>query len=140
MAQPEQVEFQRGLSEELGKSLEFEQGLIPTDLSLARNGTRVEREEPDQHHDAEVILAVIKAVISSYSLKESAGPWEGFKEGEEGLDIMNNALEESESVDKESLMLKSLFYSNGGVLACEVVRCESPAELSSAGVYTATMS
>lgn len=35
MAQPEQVEFQRGLSEELGKSLEFVQGLIPADLSLA---------------------------------------------------------------------------------------------------------
>lgn len=28
--------------------------------------------------------AVIKAVISSYSLKESAGPWEGFGEGWRG--------------------------------------------------------
>lgn len=28
--------------------------------------------------------AVIKAVISSYSLKERAGPWEGFREGWSG--------------------------------------------------------
>ncbi len=35
MAQPEQVEFQRGLSGELGKPLEFEHSLIPGDLSLA---------------------------------------------------------------------------------------------------------
>lgn len=28
--------------------------------------------------------AVIKAVISSYSLKKSAGPWEGFIEGWRG--------------------------------------------------------
>lgn len=30
------------------------------------------------------LQAVIKAVISSYSLKESAGPWEGFREGKQG--------------------------------------------------------
>lgn len=36
MAQPEQVEFQRGLSVELVESLEFEHSLIPGDLSLAR--------------------------------------------------------------------------------------------------------
>lgn len=35
MAQPEQVEFQRGLSGELGKHLEFERSLISGDLSLA---------------------------------------------------------------------------------------------------------
>lgn len=35
MAQPEQVEFQRGLSGELGEPLEFEHSLIPGDLSLA---------------------------------------------------------------------------------------------------------
>lgn len=35
MAQPEQVEFQRGLSGELGKPLEFEHSLISCDLSLA---------------------------------------------------------------------------------------------------------
>lgn len=30
------------------------------------------------------LQAVIKAVISSYSLKECAGPWEGFREGWKG--------------------------------------------------------
>lgn len=35
MTLPEQVEFQRGLSGELDKPLEFEHSLIPGDLSLA---------------------------------------------------------------------------------------------------------
>lgn len=35
MALPEQVEFQRGLSGELDKPLEFEHSVIPGDLSLA---------------------------------------------------------------------------------------------------------
>lgn len=35
---------------------------------------------------------------------------------------------------------RNLIYSNGGVLGCEAVRCEAPAELSSAGAYNTTVS